>query len=64
MPLLELWRRQKLISEDHCTILKEELEILAKMLSALIKEQMKQNLVELAGIEPAAFALRTRRSPN
>ena len=37
VPLLELCRRQKLINEDHCTTLKGELEILAKMLSALIK---------------------------
>ena len=37
VPLLELCKRQKLIGEDNHLTLKEELEVLAKMLSALIK---------------------------
>ena len=37
VPLLELCRRQKWITEDYFKNLKEELEVLAKMLSALIK---------------------------
>jgi len=37
VPLLELCRRQKWVTDDYAKNLKEELEILAKMLSALIK---------------------------
>jgi four helix bundle protein len=45
VPLLELCQRRKLISEDSCAILKEEFEVLAKMLSALIKgtEEKREN---------------------
>ena len=42
VPLLELCRRQKWITEDHFKNLKEELEVLAKMLSALIKGTEKR----------------------
>jgi four helix bundle protein len=34
VPLLELCRRRKWIADDYAKVLKEELEILAKMLSA------------------------------
>lgn len=37
VPLLELCRRQKWIGEDYHKNMKDELEVLAKMLSALIK---------------------------
>lgn len=37
VPLLELCRREKLITEDTWADLKEELEVLSKMLTALIK---------------------------
>jgi four helix bundle protein len=37
VPLLELCRRQGWIDEERCRALKEELEILGRMLSALIK---------------------------
>ena len=37
VPLLELCRREKLLAEENYEGLKDELEILAKMLSALIK---------------------------
>lgn len=37
VPLLELCKRETLIGEGDCENLKKELEILAKMLSALIK---------------------------
>jgi four helix bundle protein len=37
VPLLELCKRQKLISEDQFAALRVDLESLAKMLSALIK---------------------------
>lgn len=37
VPLLELCRREKLIGEEDCENFKKELEILAKMLSALIR---------------------------
>jgi four helix bundle protein len=37
VPLLELCKRRKPISEDSCAILKGEYEVLSKMLSALIK---------------------------
>ena len=37
VPLLELCKRQKFITEDHYMSLREDLEALAKMLSALIK---------------------------
>ena len=37
VPLVELCRRQKLISEEICAELKAELEILSKMLTALVK---------------------------
>ena len=42
VPLLELCRRQKWITEDHFTNMKEELEVLGKMLSALIKGTEKR----------------------
>jgi hypothetical protein len=35
--LVELCRRQELISEEICVELKAELEILSKMLTALVK---------------------------
>jgi hypothetical protein len=37
VPLLELCKRQKYITEDHYMSLREDLEALAKMLSVLIK---------------------------
>lgn len=37
VPLVELCRLEKLIPEDTCVGLKEELEALAKMITALIK---------------------------
>lgn len=37
VPVLELCKRQKLITEEKCADLKTELEILSKMLTALIK---------------------------
>ena len=37
VPLLELCKRQKLIDEENHITMREQLEILAKMLSALIK---------------------------
>lgn len=37
VPLVELCRRQKLMSEEICAELKAELEVLSKMLSALVK---------------------------
>jgi len=37
VPLLELCRRRRMIADDNFTRLKGDLEILAKMLSALIK---------------------------
>ena len=37
VPVLELCKRQKLITEEKCLDLKTELEILSKMLTALIK---------------------------
>ena len=37
VPLLELCRREKLLTEEDCTSLKGELEAMAKMLSALLK---------------------------
>ena len=37
VPLLELCRRGKLITDENCADLKHELESLAKMLTALIK---------------------------
>ncbi|MFQ5801332.1 MAG: four helix bundle protein [Candidatus Methylomirabilales bacterium] len=44
VPLLELCKREKLITQEDDASLKEELEILARMLSALIKgaEKRKQ----------------------
>ncbi len=42
VPLLELCKRKKLITEENCGRLKGELEILAKMLSALIKGTEKR----------------------
>ena len=37
IPVLELCKREKLISEEIWTELKTELEVLARMLTALIK---------------------------
>lgn len=37
VPLVELCRRQKLISEETCAELKADLEVLSKMLTALVK---------------------------
>jgi four helix bundle protein len=37
VPLLELCKREKLIPEDQCGVLKAELEVLSKMLTALTK---------------------------
>lgn len=37
VPLLELCRRRKLIDETECMRLKEELDILAKMLTQLVR---------------------------
>jgi four helix bundle protein len=37
VPLIELCRRQEWIDEERCRALKEEMEVLGKMLSALIK---------------------------
>jgi len=37
VPLVELCRRRKLMTEETCAALKAELEILSKMLTALIK---------------------------
>jgi four helix bundle protein len=37
VPLVELCRRQKLMSEEICPELKAELEVLSKMLTALVK---------------------------
>jgi four helix bundle protein len=37
VPLVELCRRQKLMTEEACAGLKEELEVLAKMIPALTK---------------------------
>jgi four helix bundle protein len=42
VPLLELCKREKLITEENYASLKAELEILAKMLSALIKGAEKR----------------------
>lgn len=37
VPLLELCKRKELITDDHLSSLRAELEVLARMLSALIK---------------------------
>ena len=37
VPLVELCRRKKLITEETCQELRAELEVIAKMLTALIK---------------------------
>ena len=37
VPLVELCRREGLITEENCAELRAELEVLAKMISALIK---------------------------
>ena len=42
VPVLELCRRQKLITEEKHTELKTELEVLSKMLTALIKGTEKR----------------------
>ena len=42
VPLLELCKRKKLIAEETCAGLKAELEILSRMLSALIKGMDKR----------------------
>ena len=41
-PLIELCRREKLITEEKCADLKTELEVLSKMLTALIKGTEKR----------------------
>jgi len=43
VPLLELCRREKLISEQEWVDLKSELEVLSKMLTALIKGTDKRD---------------------
>ena len=43
VPVLELCRRQKLITEEKHTELKAELEVLSKMLTALIKGTDKRD---------------------
>jgi len=43
VPVLELCRRQKLITEEKHTELKTELEVLSKMLTALIKGTDKRD---------------------
>src|SRR3972149_6286702 len=43
VPVLELCRRQKLITEEKRTELKTELEVLSKMLTALIKGTDKRD---------------------
>lgn len=43
VPVLELCKRQKLITEEKCLDLKTELEILSKMLTALIKNTDRRN---------------------
>lgn len=42
VPLLELCKREKLITEETCAGLKAELEVLSKMLTALIKGTEKR----------------------
>ena len=42
VPLLELCKRDKLITDEDHTSLKAELEVLAKMLTALIKGTVKR----------------------
>jgi four helix bundle protein len=42
VPLLELCRRKELITDKNCADLKQELESLAKMLTALIKGTEKR----------------------
>lgn len=42
VPLLELCKREKLITEEICADLKAELEVLSKMLTALIKGAEKR----------------------
>ena len=42
VPLLELCKREKLITEESCAELKAELEVLSKMLTALIKGMDKR----------------------
>ena len=46
VPLLELCKREKLISEEEWAELKAELEVLSKMLTALIKGTDKRNPLE------------------
>jgi four helix bundle protein len=43
VPLLELCKREKLISEEEWAELKAELEVLSKMLTALIKGTDKRD---------------------
>ena len=43
VPVLELCRRQKLITEEKHTELKTELEVLSKMLTALLKGTDKRD---------------------
>ncbi len=42
VPVLELCKREKLITEEKCADLKAELEVLSKMLTALIKSTDKR----------------------
>lgn len=43
VPLVELCRRQELMSEEICAELKAELEVLSKMLTALVKGTDRQD---------------------